>query len=554
MIIFIYDRLIYPLFKALNAVMQFFARILLKFKAAIRPMVNFISNLLSELRSYFEMKFRQLFSGLTYLCQRLIKKPYVRSFLGVLAFALSMPVYLSILSYQCFAFIWTNALNVIGLPIQMAHSIAIKLDIKLETYADKLKKNFFTYFILSAPLILVRFAMKICILIPINLLVTTYERLTVNIKLPNVMFLFDDIFYAFLCTNNPFNKPSKSIYPNLKSYQDLERLIANRNVSKIEEPVDKDYELFDLKRDATEREIKKSYRKLSLKHHPDKGGDQEKFQEINAAHQRISYKLKLESRQDLNQEINDYYEDPYINRIYLRFVLFTLKIDQFYQLCTDQFSRVKQMITVKRPYETPKLNNLIHKTKESLKSWLTAAFNYYDSTLRWFGGISTTYQSGFIQLIMENIYLSIVEFTYGILMPFVILSQGLLFTIFVCFILSGVITNSVFDRTYPFTIYTLYFLEKLIINNTFQTIIIVYSKVIDIAVEILSIPVRAICLLLGLFTERDTSFLKEFNPPFPTTPATGADSLQSGIQTLVIYENGKSMTNHTPPRTSNVIC
>ena len=37
------------------------------------------------------------------------------------------------------------------------------------------------------------------------------------------------------------------------------------------------YARLGLERDADEAAIKKSYRKLALKHHPDKGGDPEKF-------------------------------------------------------------------------------------------------------------------------------------------------------------------------------------------------------------------------------------------------------------------------------------
>jgi DnaJ-class molecular chaperone len=44
--------------------------------------------------------------------------------------------------------------------------------------------------------------------------------------------------------------------------------------------------------DAAQDEIKKAYRKLALQHHPDKGGDEEKFKEITEAYENLSGKVK----------------------------------------------------------------------------------------------------------------------------------------------------------------------------------------------------------------------------------------------------------------------
>ena len=41
-------------------------------------------------------------------------------------------------------------------------------------------------------------------------------------------------------------------------------------------------------KDASEKEVKKAFRNLSRKHHPDKGGDEAKFKEINAAYEILS--------------------------------------------------------------------------------------------------------------------------------------------------------------------------------------------------------------------------------------------------------------------------
>lgn len=53
------------------------------------------------------------------------------------------------------------------------------------------------------------------------------------------------------------------------------------------------YETLGVSKDATDDEIKKAYRKLAHKHHPDKqSGDEKKFKEINEAYQVLSDKAK----------------------------------------------------------------------------------------------------------------------------------------------------------------------------------------------------------------------------------------------------------------------
>jgi len=48
------------------------------------------------------------------------------------------------------------------------------------------------------------------------------------------------------------------------------------------------YEILEVQPDATPEEIKKSYRKLALMHHPDKGGNIERFKEISTAYNVLS--------------------------------------------------------------------------------------------------------------------------------------------------------------------------------------------------------------------------------------------------------------------------
>jgi curved DNA-binding protein len=68
------------------------------------------------------------------------------------------------------------------------------------------------------------------------------------------------------------------------------------------------YEILGVSKDASSEEIKKAYRKLSLKHHPDKtGGEDSKFKEINEAYsilsdqsQREMYDMKMAGGGNVN--------------------------------------------------------------------------------------------------------------------------------------------------------------------------------------------------------------------------------------------------------------
>ena len=52
------------------------------------------------------------------------------------------------------------------------------------------------------------------------------------------------------------------------------------------------YDTLGIKKDASADEVKKAFRRLARKHHPDAGGDEEKFKEINEAYEVLSDKEK----------------------------------------------------------------------------------------------------------------------------------------------------------------------------------------------------------------------------------------------------------------------
>lgn len=80
------------------------------------------------------------------------------------------------------------------------------------------------------------------------------------------------------------------------------------------------YEILGVSNTASTEEIKKAYRRLASKHHPDKGGDTAKFQEIQTAYDTLSDPVK---RQDYdNPRSNDFHFNVHtgdLNDIFGRF-------------------------------------------------------------------------------------------------------------------------------------------------------------------------------------------------------------------------------------------
>ena len=57
------------------------------------------------------------------------------------------------------------------------------------------------------------------------------------------------------------------------------------------------YETLGIKQGASEQEAKKAFKKLAMKHHPDRGGDEKKFQEVKEAYERITEPEKFRDQQ-----------------------------------------------------------------------------------------------------------------------------------------------------------------------------------------------------------------------------------------------------------------
>jgi|LakMenEpi03Aug12_release.lakeMendotaPanAssembly.Ray.scaffolds.fasta_scaffold08523_22 curved DNA-binding protein len=66
------------------------------------------------------------------------------------------------------------------------------------------------------------------------------------------------------------------------------------------------YQTLGVKANATQEEIKKAYRKLAAQHHPDRGGDTKKFQEIQAAYDVLSDPTKKQQYDNPNSQFEEF--------------------------------------------------------------------------------------------------------------------------------------------------------------------------------------------------------------------------------------------------------
>lgn len=78
------------------------------------------------------------------------------------------------------------------------------------------------------------------------------------------------------------------------------------------------YEVLGVSKTASSEEIKKSYRKLALIHHPDRGGNEDKFKELTQAYEILSDDEKRK-RYDITGSINPQPQGPQFNPFEMMF-------------------------------------------------------------------------------------------------------------------------------------------------------------------------------------------------------------------------------------------
>ena len=70
------------------------------------------------------------------------------------------------------------------------------------------------------------------------------------------------------------------------------------------------YEVLGVEKTSSEKDIKKAYRTLAMKHHPDKGGDPDKFKELAQAYETLSNSQKRQTYDNLGSMDLDMDFDP----------------------------------------------------------------------------------------------------------------------------------------------------------------------------------------------------------------------------------------------------
>lgn len=70
------------------------------------------------------------------------------------------------------------------------------------------------------------------------------------------------------------------------------------------------YSILGINRNASTEEIKKAYRSMAMKHHPDRGGDEKRFKEIEEAYRTLSDPQKKQMF-DMGMDPNGQHESPF---------------------------------------------------------------------------------------------------------------------------------------------------------------------------------------------------------------------------------------------------
>ncbi|THU97707.1 protein prenylyltransferase [Dendrothele bispora CBS 962.96] len=134
--------------------------------------------------------------------------------------------------------------------------------------------------------------------ISLELVSTSFKALRTRGRINIALEKFEDAVRDFKSSIEEAQKDGSTSDADVKALRsELKKAEAALKRSKTKDY----YKILGLQRDCTESDIKKAYRRESLKHHPDKGGDEEKFKLVVEAHGVLSDPARRE-RYDLGED------------------------------------------------------------------------------------------------------------------------------------------------------------------------------------------------------------------------------------------------------------
>jgi curved DNA-binding protein CbpA len=118
------------------------------------------------------------------------------------------------------------------------------------------------------------------------------------------------------------------------------------------------YDLLEVEPTATQDEIKKAYKKLSKKHHPDKGGDEEVFKQIKEAYEILSDPVNRRVYDQSGQK-NKVTKEERMNNLFQAFIIpaiFEIEMTSFERVDIREFIMALLL---------DKIKEMKHKLKEN---------------------------------------------------------------------------------------------------------------------------------------------------------------------------------------------
>ena len=108
------------------------------------------------------------------------------------------------------------------------------------------------------------------------------------------------------------------------------------------------YETLGVSKTATPEEIKTAYRKLASKHHPDKGGDTSKFQEIQTAYDTLSDPVKRQQYDNPIHLLTDITVRTLVLLIFMPVALIPkISLINFFNTVEGHFNHMRSLVATK---------------------------------------------------------------------------------------------------------------------------------------------------------------------------------------------------------------